>query len=136
MSAIDFSTSKKPLKTYSLAGMADVVFLLLIFFLLTSSFIPQFGIQVNLPQANASDPMEAQYVNVSITDDGRFFVEGKQVPKEELLNAIRDAMGARTALVLRADEDATVGDFASVATIAKALNLRLLMATERERVRR
>ncbi len=136
MAAIDFSTSKKPLKTYSLAGMADVVFLLLIFFLLTSSFIPQFGIQVNLPQANAAAPMEAQYVNVSITDDGRFFVEGKQVPKEELLNAIRDAMGARTALVLRADEDATVGDFASVATIAKALNLRLLMATERERVRR
>ncbi|WP_456427944.1 ExbD/TolR family protein [Rhodocaloribacter sp.] len=136
MAAIDFSTSKKPLKTYSLAGMADVVFLLLIFFLLTSSFIPQFGIQVNLPQANAAAPMEAQYINVSITDDGRFFVDQKQVPKEELLNAIRDAMNNRTVLVLRADKDATVGNFASVATIAKALNLRLLMATEREHIRR
>ncbi len=136
MASIDFSTAKKPLKTYSLAGMADVVFLLLIFFLLTSSFIPQFGIQVNLPQANASAPMESQYVNVSITDDGRFFVDREQVPKEELLNAIRDKVGNRTALVLRADENATVGDFASVATIAKALNLRLLMATERERIRR
>ncbi len=136
MASIDFSTAKKPLKTYSLAGMADVVFLLLIFFLLTSSFIPQFGIQVNLPQANASAPMESQYVNVSITDDGRFFVDREQVPKEGLLNAIRDKIGNRTALVLRADENATVGDFASVATIAKALNLRLLMATERERIRR
>jgi len=35
-------------------------------------------------------------------------------------------------LLLRADEDATVGQFATVANIAKALNMRVLMATERE----
>ena len=128
----DFSTTREPLSTYSMAGLTDIVLLLLIFFLLTSSFIPQFGIQVNLPQAETSAPMEQQYVSVAITDDGRFYVNQDLVPREGLLDALRDAQGDRTALVLRADQDATVGQFATVANLAKALNMRVLMATERD----
>lgn len=127
----DFSSTNKPLSTYSLAGLTDIVLLLLIFFLLTSSFIPQFGIQVNLPQAETSAPMEDQYVSVAITNDGRYYVDQDLVPREQLLDALREAQGTRTALVLRADEEATVGQFATVANLAKALNMRVLMATER-----
>ncbi|MEX0821845.1 MAG: biopolymer transporter ExbD [Rhodothermales bacterium] len=127
----DFSSTNKPLAEYSLAGLTDIVLLLLIFFLLTSSFIPQFGIQVNLPQAATSAPMEDQYVSVAITNDGRFYVNQDLVPREQLLDALRDAQGTRSALVLRADQDATVGQFATVANLAKALNMRVLMATER-----
>lgn len=133
--ALKFSTPKKPLSTFSLAGLTDIVLLLLIFFLLTSSFIPQFGIQVNLPKADASAPMEEQYVTVVITEEGRFYVDQQQVPREALLERIRDVKGTRTAMVLRADQNATVGQFASVAAIAKALDLRVLMATEREDLR-
>lgn len=127
----DFSNTREPLTAFSMAGLTDIVLLLLIFFLLTSSFIPQFGIQVNLPQAETSAPMEQQYVSVAITDDGRFYIDQDQVPREGLLNALRDAKGDKTALVLRADEQATVGQFATVANLAKALDLRVLMATER-----
>lgn len=127
----DFSNTREPLTAFSMAGLTDIVLLLLIFFLLTSSFIPQFGIQVNLPQAETSAPMEQQYVSVAITDDGRFYVNQDLVAREALLDAIRDAKGDRTALVLRADEQATVGQFATVANLAKALDLRVLMATER-----
>jgi biopolymer transport protein ExbD len=133
--SFNFSTTKKPLSMFSLAGLTDIVLLLLIFFLLTSSFIPQFGIQVNLPQADAAAPTESQYVTVVITAEGNFYVNGRQVPREGLLDAVRDVQGGRTALVLRADQDATVGQFARVASIAKALNLRVLMATEREDLR-
>ena len=127
----DFSNNKRPLETFSMASLTDIVLLLLIFFLLTSSFIPQFGIQVNLPQAQASAPMEDQYVTVAITDDGRYYVDQDMVPREQLLDALREAKGDRTALVLRADEKATVAQFATVANLAKALNMRVLMATER-----
>ncbi|MEX0746448.1 MAG: biopolymer transporter ExbD [Rhodothermales bacterium] len=127
----DFSNTKRPLAEYSMASLTDIVLLLLIFFLLTSNFIPQFGIQVNLPQAQASAPMEDQYVSVAITDDGRFYVNQDLVAREQLLEALRDAKGDKTALVLRADEKATVGQFATVANLAKALNMRVLMATER-----
>ena len=129
----DFSNTKQPLTTYSLASLTDIVLLLLIFFLLTSSFIPQFGIQVNLPRAETSAPMEDQYVSVAITSDGRYYVNQKLVPREQLLEALQEARGNRTALVLRADQDATVGQFALVANLARALDLRVLMATERGR---
>ena len=130
--SLNFSTSRKPLTTFSLAGLTDIVLLLLIFFLLTSNFIPQFGIQVNLPQAETAAPTQSQYVTVVITEEGRFYVEQEEVPREGLLEAVRGVRGDRTALVLRADEAATVGQFATVASIAKALDLRVLMATERE----
>ena len=96
--------------------------MLLIFFLLTSSFIPNFGIQVNLPRADTSVPMQSQYVTVVINAEGQFFVNQNRVAREQLLGAIRGARGDRTALVLRADEEATVGQFAEVAAIARALD--------------
>lgn len=129
--SIDFSTDNKPLSTFSLAGLADIVFLLLIFFLLTSSFIPQFGIQVNLPRTDSSVPTDAQYITVAVTSDGTYFVEQSEVSRGQLLDAIRGSLNGRTTLVLRADEESTVGQFARVAIIARTLNLRFLMATER-----
>ncbi len=132
---LSFSEEKKALSAYSLAGLADVVLLLLIFFLLTSNFIPQFGIQVNLPQAESSAPMENTYLNVAITAEGRFYVEQQPVPRENLLTEIQRVRGERSVLVLRADREATVGQFAEVANVGKALGMRLSMATERATLR-
>ena len=79
--AFDFSSGKKPLKVFGMAGLADIVLLLLIFFLLTSNFIPQFGIQVNLPQADAAAPNEPNHVSVAITAEGQYYVDGNQVAR-------------------------------------------------------
>jgi len=128
--SLDFSTERKPLMSYSQAGLADIVLLLLIFFLLTSSFIPQFGIQVTLPRTQAAAPTTGQYISVSVSAEGQFYVEQQQVPRDNLIPAIQDALDGRTALVLRADEAAQVRHFAAVASAARALNLRLLMATD------
>ena len=132
---LSFSPEKSPLSVYSLAGLADVVLLLLIFFLLTSNFIPQFGIQVNLPQAESSAPMENQYLNIAITDEGRFYVEQKPVTRDNLLTEVQNVRNDRSTLVLRADKDATVGQFAEVANVGRALGMRVLMATERGSLR-
>jgi biopolymer transport protein ExbD len=132
--ALDFSPSREPLTSFSLAGMADVVLLLLIFFLLTSSFIPQLGIEVTLPEVDTSAPVQDDYVTVALTDQGTFYVNGERVPQARLLTAIRASRTpSQTALVLRADEGATIAQFAAVASAAQALDLRVLMATERRR---
>ena len=128
--SLNFSTERKPLMNFSQAGLADIVLLLLIFFLLTSNFIPQFGIQVNLPRTQTSTPTVAQYVSVSVTSDGTFYVEQQQITGDALIPAIQNVLDGRTALVLRAYEDALVKHFAVVASAARALNLRLLMATD------
>ena len=79
------------------------------------------------------DPgVESQYITVAVTADGAYYVDQNRVERPQLLSAVRQAAGNRTALVLRADRNATVGQFASVASVAQALNLRVLMATERQ----
>jgi biopolymer transport protein ExbD len=129
--SLDFSPSKEPMTEISLAGMTDIVLLLLIFFLLTSSFIPQMGIQVTLPQVDSSSPVEEQSVTVALTQEGTYFVNGTRVASSRLIDEIRAARTSQRTLILRADEGATVGQFASVASAARALDMRILVATER-----
>ena len=132
--SFDFEPSRPPVSSISLAGMTDVVLLLLIFFLLTSSFVPQLGIEVTLPQVDSSAPVEQQYVTVSVTSDGSYFVDGTPAAEGQLTEQIREARRAETTtVVLRADQGATIRQFATVASVAQALDLRVLMATERER---
>lgn len=131
----DFTTSRKPISAFSMASLTDIVLLLLIFFLLTSNFIPQFGIQVNLPQADTAAPTVDQFVSVAITERGEFYVDQQRTSRDQLLEAMRQARGTKTAVVLRADRQATVEQFAAVAATARALDLRVLMATEREDLR-
>lgn len=128
--SLDFSPSREPMTDISLAGMTDVVLLLLIFFLLTSSFIPQMGIEVTLPQVDTSAPVEDQSVTVALTNDGTYYVDGSPVSPSRLLTEIRAVRTNQTTLILRADEGATIGQFASVASAARALDMRILVATE------
>jgi biopolymer transport protein ExbD len=128
---LDFSPSREPKTTFSLAGMTDVVLLLLIFFLLTSSFIPQMGIRVNLPQVDSSSPVSEQSITVSLTKDGTYYVAESPVPKARLVSELRSIRSNQQFLILRADQQANIGQFAAVASAAQALNMRVLVATER-----
>ena len=130
---LNFSTGRKPLAEFSLAGLTDIVLLLLIFFLLTSTFVVQAGVPVTLPQADAGPSDNRNYLEVAITRDGRMFVAGQQVEAGEIEEAIAAVRGSRDALVLRADAQATVEQFAQVAAAARRLDLRVLMATEAPR---
>ena len=128
---LDFSPSREPMTTFSLAGMTDVVLLLLIFFLLTSSFIPQMGIQVNLPQVDSSSPVSEQSITVSLTREGTYYVAGSPVPRARLVSELRAIRTNQQFLIMRADQEASIGQFAAVASAAQALNMRVLVATER-----
>jgi biopolymer transport protein ExbD len=128
---LDFSPSREPMTTFSLAGMTDVVLLLLIFFLLTSSFIPQMGIQVNLPQVDSSSPVSEQSITVSLTREGTYYVAGSPVPRARLVSELRSIRTNQQFLIMRADQEASIGQFAAVASAAQALNMRVLVATER-----
>ena len=133
---LDFSSGRRPLSVFSLAGLTDIVLLLLIFFLLTSSFVTQYGIQVTLPQVEAGAPTEDASVTVTITEDGLYYVGADVTPETDLLPALVTAGEGKEALILRADEAATVGQFAAVASAARAVGLRILMATEADPNRR
>jgi biopolymer transport protein ExbD len=124
---------RKPLSVFSLSSLTDIVLLLLIFFLLTSSFVANFGIRVNVPQADTSAQTQPQYINVTVTREGDFYVGGEQVSKTLLATAIRTEFqkNPQSTMVLRADKDAIIDNAVFVMNIGKALNMNIMMATER-----
>lgn len=128
------SERSEPLAMFSQSSLTDIILLLLIFFLLTSSFVTNFGIKVNIPRAEAGTTAEAQQISVAITSEGNFFVNGDQVSRGNLSNAIREAnqRNPNSTLVVRADRDARVEDAVQAMNIGRALNLNIVMATERE----
>lgn len=127
------SSMKEPLYMFSQSSLTDIILLLLIFFLLTSSFVTNFGIRVNVPQAESSVTTEATQISVAITPEGDYFVDGEQVARGDLSNAIRGAYQNKpnATLVVRADRDARVDDAVRAMNIGRALNMNIVMATER-----
>lgn len=127
--------SKKPLIHFSQSSLTDIVLLLLIFFLLTSSFVSNFGIKVNVPEAESGVQNEPQYVAVTITDEGKYYVgdQGEPVSQAMLSSAMRQEYrkNPQATIVIRADKKAIIDDAVYVMNVAKALNMKIVIATER-----
>ncbi len=133
--ARDFRRGDKrltPLSLFSQSSLTDIVLLLLIFFLLTSSFVTNFGIKVDIPRAESSSVTNSEFISVAITRDGQFYVEGDLTAAGSLSAAIRQAKNNKSAstIVLRADKNSIIDNSVRVLNIGKALDLRLAIATE------
>jgi biopolymer transport protein ExbD len=94
--------------------------------------VANYGIQVNIPKAESSIETKSIQISVTVTKKGEYFVDEKRVSSTQLATAIREAKGNATesTLVVRADKDATVDNAVRIMNIAKALNLKIVMATE------
>ncbi|HHT04424.1 MAG: biopolymer transporter ExbD [Bacteroidales bacterium] len=73
---------------FNASSMSDLVFLLLIFFMLTSTLISPNAIKILLPKSSSGQTMAKQNVTVSIDTDNQFFVENQPTPEAELQSAI------------------------------------------------
>ncbi|HYW35731.1 MAG TPA: biopolymer transporter ExbD [Balneolaceae bacterium] len=124
----------EPLTMFSQSSLTDIVLLLLIFFLLTSSFVTNFGIKVDIPKAETGAQTKNQFISVAVTKQGNFYVDGDRVSSSQLAAKIRQVKQNKPqgTLVLRADKDAIINNAVRVMNIAKALNLKIIMATEKE----
>lgn len=73
-----FKRRLRPNAEFSTSSIADIVFLLLIFFLLTSQFVTQSAVQVDLPLSKSEKPSKGD-VSVTITGEGSYFWKGQEV---------------------------------------------------------
>ena len=115
---------------FSTSSMTDIVFLLLIFFMLTASFITPSGLPVNLPTSKAST-IVLQKVSVTITDDIRFLVNDKRVQKSALERTLARELEGKDGLVtLHVDKSVPVEHLVYVAGIATSLKAKVSIATK------
>jgi len=132
---MDLRARNKIETSFNFSSIADIIFLLLIFFMLTSSFVTPSGLPVNLPSSRAST-IVLQRVNVTITPDLQYFVNERAVPPEQLESALRAALSEQEGVVvLNVDKSVPVEHLVRVAGIATLLEAKVSIATKPESTR-
>lgn len=127
---MDLRSKNKVDVNFSMSSMADIIFLLLIFFMLTSSFITPSGLPVNLPTSQSSQ-IVLQKVSVTISKDLRYFVNDKPVSPNQLEGALKSQLeGKQGIVVLHVDKSVPVEHLVRVAGIATALEAKVSIATK------
>ncbi|AMQ56871.1 ExbD/TolR family protein [Algoriphagus sanaruensis] len=116
--------------SFSMSSMTDIIFLLLIFFMLTSSFITPSGLPVNLPSSEASD-IVMQEVTVSVTKDLRYSVNDKIVSRDEIKGELATLLeGKKGQVVLHIDKEVPVEYLVEIGGIAAGLEANVSIATK------
>ncbi len=105
---------------FSMASMSDLVFLLLIFFMLTSTLVSPNAIKLLLPSSN-SKTMAKQTVTVYINDNFNYFIGEKRVSQDQLQNKIDKSLAGQinASVVLKADKTVPIQ---YVITVIDAVN--------------
>lgn len=115
---------------FSMSSMTDIIFLLLIFFMLTSSFITPSGLPVNLPSSESSDII-MQEVTVTVTKDLRFSVNDRVVTREELKGELTALLKEKKGqVVLHIDKEVPVEYLVEIGGIAAGLEANVSIATK------
>lgn len=118
----------------NMAPMADVVFLLLIFFMLTSSFILEPGIDIDLPRAvTAEDQIRQKHV-LTITRDSTLLLDKDVVSFSTLQRVLEDTFAGETSklLIIRADKNVAHGLVVKALDISRRAGVsQLAIATEK-----
>lgn len=122
---MDLKSKNKIEPAFSMSSMTDIIFLLLIFFMLTASFVTPSGLPVNLPTAKGTN-IVMQKVSVSISDDLQYYVNNKRVSRARLEQELRGALnGAEGVVSLHIDKSVPSEHLVYVAGVATALKARV-----------
>lgn len=118
---------------FNMSSLTDIIFLLLIFFMLTSTIVAPNALKVVLPKASNNQTVKPKPVTVSLTATGEFAVDKGPVSEADLERVVLDkvqSLGEGANLVLYADKDATHQYVVKVLDIASRNKLPLVIATE------
>ncbi len=118
-----------------LTSLIDIVFMLLIYFLLTTNFMVDEGIKVKLPQAKASAPQTQQEITVYVDANGQAYLMDQKVSLDELFARVRKKIGndRDRLVVVKSDRSVVLNKAVKVMDVVKAAGAaRLCLATERE----
>lgn len=118
-----------------LTSLIDIVFMLLIYFLLTTNFMVDEGIKIKLPQAKAAAPQTQQEITIYVDRDGRAFLMNKEIPLNILFSELKKMIGGQKdrLVVIKADRAVILNKAVKVMDLAKAAGAgRLCLATEKD----
>jgi len=117
-----------------MATMADVAFLLIIFFMLTSTFARDTGLDITLPKAMTSESLPKREVTVWVNRQGQVRVNQNWIEPEMLREVLKEEFSKADVkgVTIRGDEQVPYGTIVTVMDIAKLLGANITLAAEVE----
>jgi len=127
---MQFRTKRYIKPVINIASLVDVLFLLLIFFMVTSAFIEQPNIKLELPATRHSDVSKIDRAVLTIARDGQLYLQDKPVDKQNLEKELRRIIldTGDEILVLKADKLVPYGDVVDVMDNAKGAGFKKVVA--------
>ena len=122
---MEFIRPKKATLSLDMAPLIDIVFQLLIFFMLSSSFLTP-AMKLTLPRAVTEDSRQPERVVISLDRDGNTYVNTRQVPRAELRAAVEGALAAASdkSVHIRGDQEMPYKHFVEVMDLARQAGAR------------
>lgn len=119
--------------SYSVAGMTDIIFLLLLFFMLTSTLVSPNAIKLLLPRSN-SQTTSRPITTISISKDITFYVEKTPVDITQLEFMLQRKVGKTEdpTIAIHAERSVPIEYIVEVMNIAKKNNYKVILATSPE----
>ena len=103
-----------------IAPLIDVIFLLLVFFMLTSSFIFQPGIKINLPTALTSEVIQKENLVIIVREDNVLYIDERVIDQDELSSRIKIAAKEQKPILIKADRKSAMGKVVEIWDLCRA----------------
>jgi len=135
---MNFSSNKKRRAAIevNITPLIDIVFILLVFFLITTTFAQNPGIEVDLPKASSSTQKEQEdVIIVSLTKDGNLILQGQMFSIDALESELDKMFATRTkaTIIIQADAKTHHVNVVKVMDISRKIGFtKLAIATETE----
>jgi len=115
---------------FGMSSMTDIVFLLLIFFMITASFTHTQGLHINLPTSQVASPI-LPTIRVAITEDLAYYIDDQNVSASELPRILQEKLDAHeSTILLEADQSVPIAKVIYIVSIAKSLNAAIAIAAK------
>lgn len=116
---------------FNMSSMTDIVFLLLIFFMITSTLVSPNAFKVTLPNSDAKSQVK-QTVSLSISEDLKYYIDGDRINFEDIESALILKMGnnPENSIILHADQTIPLQEAVKVMNIANKNKFKMALATK------
>ena len=129
-----YRNSLKVLEYINLTPLIDVILMLLIFFILSTSLVSQSGINVKLPKAITSDAIKEENLNITITSENVIYLNSKIVTIKELRAVLGKSANKNQPILIKADRRSSVGRIVDVWDLCRELGIeKINIATDQEK---
>lgn len=117
----------------STSSLNDIMFFLLLFFLIVSSLANPNVIKLILPNSKSAQNLNKQQISISVTKDKKYFIDSREIGFNEIEPLLRTRIPSlqEPTVILRMEQSLTVQDLADLLEIGNRLKVKMVMATNK-----